>query len=302
MVGNCEQCKKNKVVDLENINPEENVSWWEWIRKTEDFTTANGTRKVIKNVKELQTGKLFDLINNFEKDFTDFKKHVFNVYTQHKGYRNCIQNLTPNSVAIHMDFSENYNCKHSEEIQAHHFGGSRNQLTLHTVVLYAKPEGAETNETVSFCTVSSSLAHGPAAIWAHTDPILKYVQEKYPNVETIHFFSDGPCTQYRQKQNFYLMSTKFFDYGFKHMTWSYFESGHGKGAADGIGGLIKRTADRLVAHGRDVVNLTQFYDLLKDATSVKMFVISQDQIDQVSREIPATLQRVQGTMRSSYIV
>lgn len=68
MVRNCEQCKKNKVVDLENINPEENVSWWEWIRKTEDFTTANGTRKVIKNVKELQTGKLFDLINNFEKD------------------------------------------------------------------------------------------------------------------------------------------------------------------------------------------------------------------------------------------
>ena len=36
---------------------------------------------------------------------------------------------------------------------------------------------------------------------------------------------------------------------FEEVTWNFFKSGHGKGAADGIGGTVKREADRLVTHG-----------------------------------------------------
>lgn len=35
-------------------------------------------------------------------------------------------------------------------------------------------------------------------------------------------------------------------------SWNYYEAGHGKGAPDGIGGVTKRTADRLVAEGKDI--------------------------------------------------
>lgn len=39
---------------------------------------------------------------------------------------------------LHVDFSENYNCKYSEEIQSVHFGGAGQQITRHTAVLYRK--------------------------------------------------------------------------------------------------------------------------------------------------------------------
>lgn len=41
--------------------------------------------------------------------------------------------------------------------------------------------------------------------------------------------------------------------------WSFFEAGHGKGAPDGVGGLLKRTAERLGSEGKDIPNAKQLY-------------------------------------------
>lgn len=54
---------------------------------------------------------------------------------QFTNFRMAIDNLTHTEAVIVADFSENYNCKHHEEIQAHHFGGSRQQVSMHTVVV-----------------------------------------------------------------------------------------------------------------------------------------------------------------------
>ncbi|KAL4705708.1 hypothetical protein ACJJTC_019771 [Scirpophaga incertulas] len=48
------------------------------------------------------------------------------------------------------------------------------------------------------------------------------------------------------------------------MTWYFFEAGHGKGPADGIGGYLKRSADDMVARGPDISNADNFYECLKD--------------------------------------
>lgn len=37
---------------------------------------------------------------------------------------------------IHVDFSENYSLKYATEVQSFHFGGSRQQVSLHTAVIY----------------------------------------------------------------------------------------------------------------------------------------------------------------------
>jgi hypothetical protein len=52
----------------------------------------------------------------------------------------------------------------------------------------------------------------------------------FPQIDTIHFFSDGPSTQYRQKNNFYMFSRELEERGFKNGTWNFHKSGHGKGA------------------------------------------------------------------------
>ncbi|KAK3606294.1 hypothetical protein CHS0354_037970 [Potamilus streckersoni] len=60
----------------------------------------------------------------------------------------------------------------------------------------------------------------------------------------------------------------------------FFEASHGKDAPDGVGGLLKRTADRLVSHGKDISNDELFFNALVDAqTSVKRFYINEDKDD-----------------------
>ena len=47
-------------------------------------------------------------------------------------------------LAIHIDFSEHFNCKHAEQVQSAHFGASHSQVTLHTGVLYTATDGPTT--------------------------------------------------------------------------------------------------------------------------------------------------------------
>jgi len=44
--------------------------------------------------------------------------------------------LLQNEAIMIIDFSENYLCKYSSETQSVHFGVSRQQVSLHTGVLY----------------------------------------------------------------------------------------------------------------------------------------------------------------------
>lgn len=95
-----------------------------------------------------------------------------------------------------------------------HFGSSKNQITLHTGVFYLK----DTDKPVSFCSISPNNSHNPQAIWAHLDPIMKYIKLYYAGIDTIYFFSDGPTSQ---KKNFFLFSHNIFKYGFHNATWSW---------------------------------------------------------------------------------
>ena len=135
-------------------------------------------------------------------------------------------------AVLHIDFSENYACKLSTEIQSFHFGGSRRQATIHTAVLYT------VHGTKSYATLSDCLRHDEWAVWAHLEPILKELRKTFPQITTLHILSDGPVTQYRNKNNFYLLSTVPFLSAIKNVTWNYSEKSHGKGAPDGIGGTI----------------------------------------------------------------
>jgi hypothetical protein len=106
------------------------------------------------------------------------------------------------------------------------------QTTMHTGVAYIG------DTTTSFCTLSSSLRHDPPAIWAYLLPVLKELQDEFPSLTTLHIWSDGPTTQYRNKINFWLFDHLVSPI-FKSSSWNFFEAGHGKGAADAIGGFFK---------------------------------------------------------------
>lgn len=233
------------------------------------------------------------MVNLFQSLVSKACRHVFNIRHQYVQYRQLRSKLDDSTCLIHIDFSENYSCRYHSEIQSAHFGGSHKQTTLHTGVLYVGQ-----NDPVSFCTISDSRLHEPAAIWAYMDPVFKHLQSAYPQVVNVLMFSDGPTTQYRQRKNFFLFCTKLFDLGFKKGTWNFFEASHGKGAADGVGGVLKRTADRLVKQGTDLPDAVSVYEHLVEATNVELYFVSEDVVNDAVNSLNqmGVLPTVHGTM------
>lgn len=167
------------------------------------------------------------------------------------------------------------------------------QATLHTTVLYTL------HSTRSYATLSDSLRHDERAVWAHLEPILRELRTTWPQITVLHVISDGAVTQYRNKANFYLLSTVPFLSGFKHVTWNYSEKAHGKGAPDGIGGSIKRDADLYVCRGGELQTPLELYEMLakKSGSAITPHWISTERIQKYDELIPDKLTAVKGTLK-----
>ncbi|KAJ8720812.1 hypothetical protein PYW08_006277 [Mythimna loreyi] len=210
MYGECQSCENKTVLfDLTHKNKDVVVFWNAWVTKNHEYMKENDSQENDKKttkrtVKDVIQGTLAALIESFTDQLIKFKKHYFNIYHAYQMYKKCKETLSDTECIIHCDFSENYLAKLREEVQATHFGASKQQFTLQTGVIYTKNE--QGLQEKSFCTISPNNSHGPIAIWAHLTPVLEYIKRTSRNVTTLHFFSDGPTTQYRQKGNFYLMT------------------------------------------------------------------------------------------------
>lgn len=267
MYNICDVCKKKEVL-LNTFNKDDQIKWDKWVTKKDMREKKRGEEKVQVPVqitsKVTMHGTVEDLVKEFQSEMKILKKHAFNIKVQNKACKDIKKNMKSNEVVVHADFSENFACKLSEEIQSFHFGGSRQQVSLHTGILYVAGV-----KSLPFATISPSKDHGPPPIGAHLRPILDYLKKTHTKVTTVHFFSDGPSSQYKQKNNFYLFSTLVYEMGFENGTWSFFESSHGKGAPDGVGGALKRLANHYVAHGHDIPDSEVFFELLSKTVKSK---------------------------------
>ncbi|GBO46031.1 hypothetical protein AVEN_193824-1 [Araneus ventricosus] len=93
--------------------------------------------------------------------------------------------------------------------------------------------------------------------------------------------SDGPSSQYRNKKMFHLISQHVQQLvpGILDFTWNYRESGHGKGAPDRIGAVLKRTADWLVAEGKDVQNYNTLVSVSREnCQGITIFEVTDNDI------------------------
>nr|CAI5845654.1 unnamed protein product [Callosobruchus analis] len=210
--------------------------------------------------------------------------HIPEVRHQHESITYFKTNLQEGDILIHMDFSQNYECKYSE-IQSAHFGGSKSQITLHTVEWYYH--------------LSDNLRHDPASILANLNSLFKIIKDTFPAVNNDHFVSDGPTTRYKNKTMFFPFAAEFAKLlGPSNMTWNFTENGHGEGAADGIGGCVKRMADRVIAHGKDIPNLEILVEVLQKSYSGIVFsVIIIEDIESVDDLIPFFIKPFKGTLK-----
>jgi len=227
-----------------------------------------------------------------------FREHSYRVYHQNDSKQRMKADLSQTECLVEMDFSENYLCKYGSEVQSVHFGASKHQVTLHTAVLYYCKNTTHEIGCESFCTMSESLRHDASAVWAHLQPIMKFVSDNLPSVDTIHIWSDGPTTQYCNKRNFSIFSQIGSLWRYNVASWNFTESGHGKGPADGVGGCIKRYADSLVAHGHDITSADELVSALKEKVSTHLFLIQDADISTIDEQFDTSkVKPLKGTMK-----
>ncbi|KAK0132496.1 hypothetical protein N1851_032633 [Merluccius polli] len=262
------------------------VTYTEWSPEEKEISRPQGNKEAVSfkvTIKKQIESSLEELIDHFNLLLHKFKKHAFNIRQQFSFSRELKRTLSSQECIVHVDFSENYVCKMSREIQAVHF--SHQQATMHTD------------------RISESKSKGPPAIWQHFEHVFDYIRANYPSVSVVHFFSDGPCMQYRQKGNLFLFSTELYRRGFKSGTWNFFEASHGKGAPDGVGGVLKRLADQLVCQGHDIPDPATLYRaLLTTGTTVKLFYVEAERVEEAHSLMPENITSVPGTMRIHQVV
>lgn len=127
----CTKCCYDKI-KLAAYNPDVRARWEHWTK--EDVVVGN---KTYKNwVKKTENGTVSKLVEEFNRELDAIAIHHFNWLHQAQKFRQLKDNLRENEIVLHVDFSENYACKLNTEIQAFHFGGNRQQASIHTVVAY----------------------------------------------------------------------------------------------------------------------------------------------------------------------
>ena len=136
---------------------------------------------------------------------------------------------------------------------------------------------------VGFASLSDENDHKAEAIHTSLNPKIKELAEK--GFKEITIVSDSPTSQYRNGKNAYL--TKQWAEHYKiRICWIFTEAGHGKSAADGIGGNIKNLAqdkqnmdtDCVIQNVEDVKN--------KIETKMDLIVHTKQHIDEVRDLMP----------------
>lgn len=136
--------------------------------------------------KETINSTTYVLVTKLNNDLKPFISHCSRIHHQFKVIKHIKDNLEQNEVLLHFDFSQNYSCKYSSEIQSVHFGASRQQVTLHTSVLYYTLAN-KSNQHKSFCSISKSLRHDPPAVCAHLTPVIEEIKNIVPEVKKCTF-------------------------------------------------------------------------------------------------------------------
>ncbi|KAK3602406.1 hypothetical protein CHS0354_027182 [Potamilus streckersoni] len=86
-----------------------------------------------------------------------------------------------------------------------------NEVILHTMVVYCpKSQGQRLQ---SFVGVSDVLCHNATVVYTILKKLITMLQSTYPSIKTIHYLTDSPTSQYRNKTIFKILADHSEDFG-----------------------------------------------------------------------------------------
>jgi len=261
--------------DLDQLlsNLPEKVAFRVW----QKVDIGNGKLKMQIVEKEDERDKFKeDLIKQLQL----FEQHVQRVREQYQQVRKLKENLPEDEVMVQMDFAENYSCRSLNEPQPAYW--NLTMVTLHPVVAYYKDNGELKHK--SYVVVSDELTHSSSTVCAFLDKIMPELKTLKPELKCVHYWTDSPSSQYRNRYIFHVVANHDTLYGMS-ARWNYFEVGHGKGPCDGLGGTAKRMADMAIRQGHtQIQNAEEFYKWGSNSSLTAKFLFVGSEITKHKQE------------------
>lgn len=242
---------------LEGLS-DEVINFREWQR--EDIPYQDSFVRKLR-LKEVEIPK-DEFCEKFKDEFTDLRQHVVRMNNQFEELEQLKNNLPPlTAITCQVDYSENFCCSFQDEPSQAFY--DRSQVTLHPMVInYKNNEGLVKHK--SFVGITGEKLHSAPTTFAFIKHMIPKVQELLPRLSVVHYISDSPVSQYRNKSILHIVANHSEYFPGVSSSWDYLESGHGKGPCDGVGGAIKRFANNAIKSGTIIGNASQFYDWAKE--------------------------------------
>ena len=137
-------------------------------------------------------------------------------------------------------YDQNHNFLVQDEVQSYHWNSQ--QCTLHPVVIYYK----HVNQVVeqSLCIISDDFIHDVSFVYKVMSESINFIKQKVnPEIEKVHYFSDGCAGQYKNKKHFLNLCLQKMDFNVD-CVWNFFGTSHGKSPCNCTGGTVKRLATK----------------------------------------------------------
>ena len=253
-------CRKNKD-DCSNHT----ISFLQF--KSTSYTTNKGqTKKKVALVSERITISQF--FASLKVAMQGFARHRFNHFHT-KMYKMAVEGLQEGQIIKVQDFSENYTCFVPDEVQSLHW--TQTQATLFPVVTFRKTDTGKLLED-HLVFISDDLEHDCAFVEMINADIHSYYQQAGVEIVRDIEFNDGCAAQFKSIKSFGLFSKRSI-----HTDRVYFESSHGKGPSDGVGGVIKSLVATAVCSQRVIIrDAKEFFDFLSDRCCIENEIGASD--------------------------
>ena len=189
-----------------------------------------------------------EALNLWQSMVQVLKEHIYTKRKQFQEIRRLTDNLSPDELLIHLDYSENYKSKHQNEIQSAYFGNK--SLSLFTACTYYNKDGII--EKLPITVTTEQIDKSRVTSMSCVNKVIKHSISKVQQpIRSVSIVSDGCASQFRSRYVFSLLTHIQQQI---HIDWHYNEAHHGKGPMDGIGGTVKNLVYHKVLSGDVVIN------------------------------------------------
>ena len=238
-----ETLKENMLAIFESLSVEE-VNFEQWSYK--DWSRMHPSTLPVES-----------FCDKFIQDIVAFKKHNYISLKQAVFKKDLTQNLPTNHMIIQMDFAQNFQFSTQHAVQSNYFKHS--ECSLFTTVVFFNDDGKKQKKPVEHIViVSDNKEHTTGQVAVYVKKIHSYLSSKYPNIEYVHYQTDGAGSHFKNKYTLTTVANHKDLYG-TECSYHFSCSGHGKAEVDGLGSVVKggcRDAS-MRKHARNPINTVE---------------------------------------------